>query len=105
LRHLGLHGLFGVLDLLDLFIALIGQTGQIVLKALHAVVGGAIGALFDAILFSNPPSLIFTLLESVAEVISRVALLFGERTSSSIAQCFGKIGKAGLNVSTIDLAV
>ena len=33
LRHLGFHGLFGVLNLFDLFVALVGQTGQIVLKA------------------------------------------------------------------------
>jgi hypothetical protein len=86
LRNLGFHGLFGVLDLFDLFIALLGQIRQIVLEAHHAVVGAAIGALLDTVLFSNPPRLILTLPENIAEIVSRIALLFGERTRLRVAQ-------------------
>ncbi|OMC52690.1 hypothetical protein A5747_21080 [Mycobacterium sp. IS-836] len=85
MRHLGCHRLFGVLDFFDPLITLVGQIGQIVLEALHAVVGGAIRALFDTVLFSNLACLIFTPLESVAEIISRIAMLFSQRSGLGIA--------------------
>jgi hypothetical protein len=86
-------------------IPLVGQTGQIVLEVRHAVVGCAIRALLDTVLFGNLPRLIFTLPESVAEIFSRMALLFGKRAGLGIAQRFRKIGKASLDVSAIDLAL
>jgi hypothetical protein len=105
LRHLGLKGLFRVLDLFDLFVALLSQIGKIVLEAYRAVVRGAVRALLDAILFGHLPGLILTLAEDVAKIIGRMALLFGERTRLRIAQHVRKIGKASLDISTIDLAV
>jgi hypothetical protein len=91
LRHLGLKRPFRVLDLFDLFVALLSQIGQIVLEAYHAVVRGAILALFDAVLFGNPASLTLTLAEGIAKILSRVAPLSGKRTRLGVAQHVCKI--------------
>jgi hypothetical protein len=73
-----------------------------VLKALHAVVGGAIPTLLDTVLLSDPPCLIFTLPESIAEIISRIALLFGERTGLRIPQHVRKMYEPSFNLSAVD---
>jgi hypothetical protein len=76
-----------------------------VLKALHAVVRGAVGTLFDTVFLSNSPSLIFTLLESVAEIVSCISLLFGEGAGLGIAQRIRKMPVSSFDLSTIDLAL
>jgi hypothetical protein len=86
-------------------ISFVGQIRQIVLEAHHAVVGGAIRALLDTVLFSNPPRLIFTPLKSVAKIVGRITLLFGERTGLSIAQHIRKMHVPSFELSTIDLAM
>ena len=86
LRHLGFHGLFGILNLFDPLVAFLGQIGQIVPEAYHAVVGGAVRALLDAVLFSHLPRLFFTLSEGLAKIVSSKALLFGEWPSLGITQ-------------------
>ncbi|OMC17688.1 hypothetical protein [Mycobacterium sp. SP-6446] len=105
LRHLRCRRLFGVLDLFDPLITLVSQIGQIVLEALHAVVGVAVRALLGAVLFSNPPRLTLTLLESVAEIIGRIALLFGERTGLRIAKHVCEMHKPNFDLSAIHLPV
>jgi|GEM_PF-6951988 len=105
LCHLGFRGLFGVLNLFDLFVALLGQTGQIVLKAYHAVVGGAVCSSLDAILFGHLPSLVFTLEKCVAKIIRRMALLSGERTGLCISQRVSEIGISSSYRFTIRLPV
>ncbi|OMC52993.1 hypothetical protein A5745_23135 [Mycobacterium sp. IS-2888] len=105
LRHLGSRGLFGVLDLFDPLITLVSQIGQIVLEALHAVVGSAVRAFLGAVLFSNPSRLILTLPESVTEIVSRIALLFGERTGLRIAKHICEMHKPSFDLPTIHLPV
>jgi hypothetical protein len=105
LRNLGFHGLFGVLDLFDPLVALVSQIGQIVLEAHHAVVGGTIRALLDTVFFSNLPRLILALPESVTEIVSRIALLFGEGAGLGIAQHIRKMHVPSFDLTTIDLAV
>lgn len=103
LRHLGFYRLFGVLDLFDPLITLVCQTCQIALKALHAVVRGAIRTLFDPILFCHPPRLALTLAEGVAEVISCVALLFCERTGLRHSQHICEMSVPSFDLSPIHL--
>jgi hypothetical protein len=49
--------------------------------------------------------LILTLPEGVAEIVSRIALLFGERTGLGIAQHVRKMHKPGVDLSAIDLSM
>jgi len=105
LGHLCYLGLFGVLDLFDPFITLLGQIGQIVLKAHHAVVGGGIRALLDAVLFCNTLRLRLALSESVAEIVSGIAPLFGEGASLGMTQQVGKLREPSLDLSAVGLAL
>ncbi|MGE2815099.1 hypothetical protein ACQI5H_08135 [Mycobacterium heidelbergense] len=86
-------------------ITLVSQIGQIVLETLHAVVGSAVRALLGAVLFGNPPRLILTLAESIAEIISRIAVLFGERTGLRIMKHVSEVHKSSFDLSAIHLAV
>ncbi|WP_076058511.1 hypothetical protein [Mycobacterium sp. IS-1264] len=105
LRHLSCRGLFGVLDLFDPLITLVSQIGQIVLETLHAVVGTAVRALLGAVLFGNSPRLILTLAESIAEIISRIALLFGERAGLRVTKHVCEVHKSSFDLAAIHLAV
>jgi hypothetical protein len=105
LWHFRFTRLLRFLDLFDAFIALLGQTGQIVLKADHAVVRGAVSALFNAILFGHSAGVIFTVAEGGAEVLGCVTLLVHERTCSGAEQNVGKINVFCSYLSAMSLAV
>jgi hypothetical protein len=105
LCHLGFHGLFGVLDIFDLFIALLSQTGQIVSKALHAVVGSAIRTFLDAVLFGHEVGMLLTLLKGITEIIGRMTPLRGERTRLGILQHVRKLIVSSFDGSAICLAI
>ncbi len=69
------------------------------------VVGGAVRALLDAVLFRNLPRLILTLAESVTKIIGRMSLLSGKWTDLGVAQHVRKMGKSSLDLPAIDLAM
>ena len=75
------------------------------LKAYHAVVGGFVCALFCAVFFGYLARLFLALAESIAEIVSRVALLIRERTNLGIAQHFCEMHESSFNLSAVQLAV
>ncbi|WP_090603172.1 hypothetical protein [Mycobacterium lentiflavum] len=105
LRDLGFHGQFGLLDLFDPLIAFYGQTRQILPEAHHAVVGGAVCALFDAVVFGHPPCLLFTLPEGISEIIRSNTVLVREWPSLGTAEHVTIMCKASLDISAVSLAV
>ena len=95
----------GVSDFFDLFVALLCQTSQIVPKAQHAVIGGAIRPYLDTVLFGDSPRLIFPVTECVAEVVGRVTSLLVEGTRLGVAQQVREVRQPILDVFAIRLGV
>jgi hypothetical protein len=75
------------------------------LEAYHAVVGGFVCALFGAVLFSYLVRMFFALAESIAEIISRIAVLVREWTTLGVAEHVCEMHKCSFDLSAIQLAV
>jgi hypothetical protein len=85
LCNLDLQRIFGVLDSLYPGISLLGQTSQIVLEALHAVVRGAVRTFLAATFFRDPACTNLTPAKRVAEVVDGDSVLTGKWSCASIS--------------------